>query len=224
MAGLGYKGFASGEVLTAANFQGYAVDQSVMKFATTAARTTALAAPNQGMVSWIDATGSLEAYYELYNASTNPGGAAAAGWYPLPGQAYCYADATRTSGASGTTYLIGDTNFAMTEISDKYSWHDATTNPTRITPNFAGMYQITATGLFGGGSTTNWRRIRILLNGTVFAADTVNATYAQAATCTAVAKLNGSTDYFTADYYQDSAGTSTVTARLAVTYLGPSIS
>ena len=62
MAGLGYKLFASGEVLTAANLQGYAVDQSTMVFATTAARTTALAAPSEGMVSYLADTNSVEIY------------------------------------------------------------------------------------------------------------------------------------------------------------------
>lgn len=62
MAGLGYKLFASGEVLTAANLQGYAVDQSTMVFATSAARTTALAAPSQGMVSYLSDSNSVEVY------------------------------------------------------------------------------------------------------------------------------------------------------------------
>jgi hypothetical protein len=81
MAGLGYRAFASGEVLTAANLQGYAVDQSVMVFSTAADRTTALPLPSQGMVSWLNDTGVMETYYELYNVSTNPGGREAAGWY-----------------------------------------------------------------------------------------------------------------------------------------------
>jgi hypothetical protein len=81
MAGLGYRAFASGEVLTAANLQGYAVDQSVMVFSTAADRTTALPLPSQGMVSWLNDTGVMETYYDLYNVSTNPGGREAAGWY-----------------------------------------------------------------------------------------------------------------------------------------------
>jgi hypothetical protein len=62
MAGLGYKLFASGEVLTAANLQGYAVDQSTMVFASSAARTTALAAPSQGMVTLLTDDGRIETY------------------------------------------------------------------------------------------------------------------------------------------------------------------
>ena len=62
MAGLGYRAFASGEVLTASNLQGYAVDQSVMRFATAADRTTALPVPSEGMVTQLDDDNRIEAY------------------------------------------------------------------------------------------------------------------------------------------------------------------
>jgi len=62
MAGLGRKTFASGEVLTAANTQGYLMDQSVMVFADEAARTSAIAAPTEGMFSYLSDTDDLEYY------------------------------------------------------------------------------------------------------------------------------------------------------------------
>jgi len=62
MAGLGRKTFASGEVLTAANTQGYLMDQSVMVFADAAARTSAIAAPAEGMHSYLSDTDSTEYY------------------------------------------------------------------------------------------------------------------------------------------------------------------
>jgi len=85
MAGLGFRTFTAGAVLTAAQVQGYLQEQAIMKFATTAARTSALASPSQGMMSFISSSNSYWQYYELYNASTNPGGAATAGWYPAEG-------------------------------------------------------------------------------------------------------------------------------------------
>ena len=85
MAGLGFRTFTAGAVLTAAQVQGYLQEQAIMKFATTAARTSALASPTQGMMSFISSSNSYWQYYELYNASTNPGGAATAGWYPAEG-------------------------------------------------------------------------------------------------------------------------------------------
>jgi hypothetical protein len=63
-----YKLFASGEVLTASDLQTYSVDQSVMTFATSADRTTALPTPSQGMVSFLSDSGTYWAYYELYNS------------------------------------------------------------------------------------------------------------------------------------------------------------
>lgn len=63
MAGAGYKLFNTGDVLTAAQVNTYLQEQAVMRFATTAARTTALSGVlAEGMVTYIDATDSLEFY------------------------------------------------------------------------------------------------------------------------------------------------------------------
>jgi len=62
MAGLGYRAFAAGEVLTASNLQGYAVDQSVMVFATAADRTTALPVPSEGMIAFLADDNRIEVY------------------------------------------------------------------------------------------------------------------------------------------------------------------
>jgi len=62
MAGLGKKTFEANEVLTAADVNGYLMDQSVMRFATTSARDTNIPAPTEGMVVYIDADDSLLVY------------------------------------------------------------------------------------------------------------------------------------------------------------------
>lgn len=62
MAGAGKKTFASGEVLTASDVNGYLMDQAVMKFADSSARGSAIAAPSEGMVSYLDDTNKLEVY------------------------------------------------------------------------------------------------------------------------------------------------------------------
>lgn len=51
MAGAGRKIFTAGDVLTAAQVQDYLQDQSVMNFATTAARLAAIPAPTEGMLA-----------------------------------------------------------------------------------------------------------------------------------------------------------------------------
>jgi hypothetical protein len=58
MAGLGRKVFTAGDVLTASDLQSYAVDQSVMYFAGTAARSSAIATPTTGMTTYIGTTGT----------------------------------------------------------------------------------------------------------------------------------------------------------------------
>lgn len=226
MAGLGYKSFASGEVLTAANLQGYAVDQSVMKFATTAARTAALAAPSQGMMSWIDATGSLEIYYELYNASTNTGGAKTAGWYPACGQALFHGTATRTT-TTATTHFVGESSFAYTELYDAYGWHDASANPTRITPTKEGLYRVTSNIIFAANATGD-RIADIQKNGATVPANDIarqyftSSTSAGILTMTVTTYMNGSTDYVAASCYQSSGGNLTVNAAFTVEYIRPS--
>lgn len=64
MAGAGYKAFADGDVLTAAQVQTYLQDQAVMKFADSSARSAALgtAVVSEGMVSYLADTDAVEVY------------------------------------------------------------------------------------------------------------------------------------------------------------------
>jgi hypothetical protein len=61
-AGLGYKEFSTGDVLTAADANGYLASQVVMVFASAAARTSAIASPQEGMISYLKDTNSTEYY------------------------------------------------------------------------------------------------------------------------------------------------------------------
>jgi hypothetical protein len=65
MAGLGRKEWSPGDTLTAADVNGYLMDQSVMVFAGTAARASAIPTPSAGMVAYSTATG-----LEVYDGST----------------------------------------------------------------------------------------------------------------------------------------------------------
>lgn len=63
MAGLGKKTFTAGEVLRAADVNSYLMDQSVMRFAGTAARGSAIgSAVSEGMVSWLNDLNQIQAY------------------------------------------------------------------------------------------------------------------------------------------------------------------
>jgi hypothetical protein len=60
-AGLGFKTFSSGDVLTAADTNGYLM-QGVNVFASAAARTAAITSPEEGQMSYLKDTNSTEYY------------------------------------------------------------------------------------------------------------------------------------------------------------------
>lgn len=60
-AGLGFKTFTTGEVLTAADTNGYLM-QGVLVFASAAARTSAITSPQEGQVSYLKDTNATEYY------------------------------------------------------------------------------------------------------------------------------------------------------------------
>lgn len=67
MAGAGAKLFASGDVLTAAQVNTYLMDQAVMRFANSAARTAAFGGTGEpvlaeGMVTYLLDTNAIEVY------------------------------------------------------------------------------------------------------------------------------------------------------------------
>ena len=74
MAGLGHKVWAAGDVLAAADVNGYLMDQVVSVFADSTARATALPTPDEGMISFLQDTDALE-YYDgaAWVGVSNPG-------------------------------------------------------------------------------------------------------------------------------------------------------
>jgi hypothetical protein len=61
-AGLGFKEFTTGDVLTAADANGYLASQVVMVFASSAARASAITSPQEGMITYLKDTNSTEYY------------------------------------------------------------------------------------------------------------------------------------------------------------------
>jgi hypothetical protein len=59
MAGLGKKTWATDDILTAVDLNGYLADQVTMVFASGAARTSGIAAPSEGMVTYLSDSNSL---------------------------------------------------------------------------------------------------------------------------------------------------------------------
>lgn len=62
MSGLGFKNWTAGDVLSAADVNGYLMRQALMVFANASARSSAIPSPSQGMVSYLQDTSILQAY------------------------------------------------------------------------------------------------------------------------------------------------------------------
>ena len=100
MAGLGRKVFTAGDVLTASDMQSYVMDQTVMVFAGTAARSSAIATPTEGMFAV--STDDVELAY--YNGSAWVSALPVGAW-----KAY-------TPTLSGLTIGNGTLNFVYAQI------------------------------------------------------------------------------------------------------------
>lgn len=66
MAGAGFKTFNAGDVLSATDVNTYLMQQSVPVFASNGARGSAIAAPSQGMQTYLTSTASLYSYNGTY--------------------------------------------------------------------------------------------------------------------------------------------------------------
>lgn len=81
MSGLGRKVFVAGDILLAAEVNGYLMDQTIMVFADAAARTTAIASPTQGMFAYLTDDSTLYTYDGSdWVAFTSGGGGGAGGF------------------------------------------------------------------------------------------------------------------------------------------------
>lgn len=58
----GYRTWTPGEVLTASNVQNYLQDQSVMVFASSAARSSAIVSPDEGMLTYLSDNNTIQYY------------------------------------------------------------------------------------------------------------------------------------------------------------------
>jgi hypothetical protein len=78
--GSGFQTFTAGSVLTASEVNNYLMEQSVMSFATTAARDSAITAPEAGMTAYINSGDSSEGLYSYTGTTWNKGSSWNAPW------------------------------------------------------------------------------------------------------------------------------------------------
>ena len=198
-AGLGFKDFVTGEVLTAADVDGYLM-QGVWVFASAAARDAAVTSPQEGNFAYLKDT-NITTYYT--------------------GSAWANLDTTSTifSGArlyNTTTQNISNaTSTAITFNSESYdtgSYHSTSTNTSRITVPSDGYYRLDAE-IFYDANATGGRFLSIKKNNTTEIAYTEIGAATQASIATGIALscqiYATASDYFEVLAYQTSGGTRT---------------
>ena len=78
--GQGFTTFTAGNVLTASEVNNYLMEQSIMVFATTGARDSAITAPEAGMTAYINSGDSSEGLYSYTGTTWNKGPSWNAPW------------------------------------------------------------------------------------------------------------------------------------------------
>jgi len=138
MAGSGRKTFTSGSVLSAADVQNYLQDQTVMVFAGTAARGSAIATATEGMVSYVTDADQIQ----VYNGTR---------WIP---QAYAQAAGTASS---TTTALAADATIGSIPIT--FPTGRFTVAPIIQAWTYSGRYIVYPTAVTAGSATMAVRNV-----------------------------------------------------------------
>lgn len=153
-APLGFKTFATGDVLTAADTNGYLM-QGVWTFASATARDAAVTSPQEGNICYLKDTDKV--MYYSGSAWTNVASSTAT---------FVGANATKTANQSLANVTVTSISFEGTDIVDSNGFHDPVTNNTRMTipSGYAGKYLIQGTLEFAS-NTTGGREVYIRKNG-----------------------------------------------------------
>jgi len=157
-AGLGFKTFTTGEVLTAADTNGYLM-QGVLVFASSAARASAITSPQEGQYSYLKDTDALEYYSgsawvgapvgDITAVTTAAGSGLSGG--ATSGAVALSLSSTYTAKTAAYTFVAGDEY-------NLFSMNNAATQqfniPTDATYNFAVGTEFNVFWITGAGQPT----------------------------------------------------------------------
>jgi hypothetical protein len=215
-AGLGFKDFTTGEVLTANDVDGYLM-QGVWVFANAAARDAAVTSPQEGNFCYLKDTNATQFY-------TGSAWSAVGGTSPFVG-CIAFANTVSTTFVANTAKIIN----LPSESVDTDGFHDNTTNNSRITipSGKAGKYNFVFIFRYNG-TTAGYSQIMIYKNGSLITTEGLGAngltktfpggnTYQFGGTVILDLAVN---DYIEFAIQQDGASTDTINARLMTQYLG----
>lgn len=148
----GYRTWTPGEILTASNVQNYLQDQTVMVFASSTARGTALLSPDEGMLTWLQDDNK----YQYWNGSS---------WVDLydPISNGTAGQALVANGTAVATFADVNAKFLETTITNKTASHTAIADDVNTVLNFdsAGTSILTIPDIF----PSNGDRIDVIRNG-----------------------------------------------------------
>lgn len=193
----GYKQFAEGATLTADDVNRYLMSQVLVEVASAAERDALPIRPRT--VYRLDKEWS-ERYYGAFSA-TNPKGAKTAGYYPIDNVPTFVGDVPAATLTANTEYFLGQTTGApalpITELEDFENWRAPSTNPSRIVPNYEGVYKISVWAQWDG-NPNGYRAVRCRKNGAYVKAGQQSILGTGPAAhmfAQWTAELNGTTDY-----------------------------
>jgi hypothetical protein len=177
--GSGFKTFTAGAVLTASDVNNYLQEQSVMYFATTGARDTAITSPEDGMVAYIGSNDENEGLY-VYNGTSwrrGPGWNAPWGYSTFLQNTSTgtqnMVSSTVVTGLTGTVALVANRRYKATfqinqsgtSVVGQYAIQDSGTvvGSTWFQVVTAGTTPVSFTGVvYFTSSTTSSRTIRLV--------------------------------------------------------------
>jgi hypothetical protein len=163
-AGLGFKTFTTGEVLTAADTNGYLM-QGVNVFANAAARTAAITSPQEGQMSFLKDTDSTEFYTGSAWASVSGGGMTLLSTTTLSGASTTISS---ISGSYTNLYVVMESVFASVnnweifvrfngDSGSNYNWSGLRMQNNTITGEGANAGTNASIGYIGAQTTDNYK-------------------------------------------------------------------